>query len=110
MALEKALHAHGIHVNVKVSKLVYVQPDLVQQKNRYDCGIFALKYMEYWNGATLIQAVAEVNGELNSEIGETQPRSVEKMRQSGQYLRRGHMKTNYTQMMMRKMSEQIRLI
>ncbi|RVW62981.1 hypothetical protein CK203_059297 [Vitis vinifera] len=59
MALERALHAHGIHVNVEVSKLVHVQPDLVQQKNGYDCGIFALKYMEYWNGATLTQAVAE---------------------------------------------------
>ncbi|RVW74065.1 Ubiquitin-like-specific protease ESD4 [Vitis vinifera] len=59
MALERALHAHGIHVNVEVSKLVHVQPDLVQQKNGYDCGIFALKYMEYWNGATLTQAVAK---------------------------------------------------
>ncbi|WJZ84496.1 hypothetical protein VitviT2T_004098 [Vitis vinifera] len=59
MALERALHAHGIHVNVEVSKLVHVQPDLVQQKNGYDCGIFALKYMKYWNGATLTQAVAE---------------------------------------------------
>ncbi|RVW69322.1 hypothetical protein CK203_062746 [Vitis vinifera] len=59
MALERALHAHGIHVNVEVSKLVHVQPDLVQQKNGYDCGIFALKYIEYWNGATLTQAVVE---------------------------------------------------
>ncbi|RVW61846.1 hypothetical protein CK203_064368 [Vitis vinifera] len=25
----------------------------------YDCGIFALKYMEYWNAASLTQAVAE---------------------------------------------------
>ena len=33
MALERALHAQGIHVNVEVSKLVHVQPDLVQQKN-----------------------------------------------------------------------------
>ena len=33
MDLERALHAHGIHVNVEVSKLVHVQPDLVQQKN-----------------------------------------------------------------------------
>ncbi|KAL6323859.1 hypothetical protein AAG906_005855 [Vitis piasezkii] len=60
MDLERALHAHGIHVNVEVSKLVHVQPDLVQQKNGYDCGIFALKYMEYWNGATLTQAIVEV--------------------------------------------------
>ena len=28
---------------------------------RYDCGIFALKYMEYWNGATLTQTVVEVS-------------------------------------------------
>eukprot|EP00261_Vitis_vinifera_P040669 XP_019081912.1 PREDICTED: uncharacterized protein LOC109124292 isoform X2 [Vitis vinifera] len=118
MALERALHAHGIHVNMEVSKLVHVQPDLVQQKNGYDYGIFALKYMEYWNGATLTQAVAESeensgygtetvgDGEFNLETGETQPQSAEKMRQSMQYMRRGHMKVNYTQMTMTKMSEQ----
>ena len=33
MALEKALHTHGIHVDMEVSKLVHVQPDLVQLKN-----------------------------------------------------------------------------
>ena len=32
--------------------------------SRYDCGIFALKYMEYWNGVTLTQAVAEVKASL----------------------------------------------
>ena len=32
--------------------------------SRYDCGIFALKYMEYWNGATLTQAVVEVSAAL----------------------------------------------
>ncbi|RVW23212.1 hypothetical protein CK203_099555 [Vitis vinifera] len=59
LALERALHEHGIHMNVEVSKFVHVLLDLVQQKNGYDCGIFGLKYMEYWNGATLTQAVVE---------------------------------------------------
>ena len=43
---------------------------------------------------------------MNAETGETQPQSAEKMRQSMQYLRKGHMKVNYTQMTMTKMSEQ----
>ena len=47
---------------------------------------------------------------MNAETGETQPQSAEKMRQSRQYLRRGQMKINYTQMTMRKMSKQIQLI
>ena len=47
---------------------------------------------------------------MNLETGETQPQSAGKMRPSRQYLRRGHIKINYTQMTMRKMSGQIRLI
>ncbi|RVW61845.1 hypothetical protein CK203_064369 [Vitis vinifera] len=34
---------------------------------------------------------------------------LKKKRQNMQYLRRGHMKINYTQMTMRKMSDQFRL-
>ena len=36
--------------------------------SRYDCGIFALKYMEYWNGATLTQAVVQVKAGLHPDL------------------------------------------
>ncbi|KAL6312409.1 hypothetical protein AAG906_028846 [Vitis piasezkii] len=36
----------------KVSKFMHVQP-------RIDCGMFAIKYMQYWNGATLAHSLAE---------------------------------------------------
>ena len=28
---------------------------------RYDCGMFAIKYMEYWNRATLTHSLAKVS-------------------------------------------------
>ena len=28
---------------------------------RYDCGMFAIKYMQYWNGATLAHSITEVS-------------------------------------------------
>ncbi|WKA01642.1 hypothetical protein VitviT2T_019913 [Vitis vinifera] len=59
MAIHKALHAHGIQMDLDVSTFVHVQPHLVQQLNRYDCGILALKFMEFWNGATLSTSLAE---------------------------------------------------
>ena len=33
VVIHKALHAHGIHMDLDVSKFVYVQPHLVQQLN-----------------------------------------------------------------------------
>ncbi|CBI14919.3 unnamed protein product, partial [Vitis vinifera] len=59
MAINKALHAYIIHMNVDVSTFEHVQPHLVQQLNGFDCGILALKFMEFWNGATLTTSVAE---------------------------------------------------
>ncbi|XP_034684086.1 uncharacterized protein LOC117913236 [Vitis riparia] len=58
MALHKALHAYRIHMDVDVSSFVHVQPHLLQQLNGFDCGILALKFMEFWNGATLTTSVA----------------------------------------------------
>ncbi|RVW99508.1 uncharacterized protein LOC100852586 isoform X1 [Vitis vinifera] len=55
----KAFHAHGMLRRVEVSKFEHVQPQLVQQQNGFDCGMFAIKYMQHWNGATLAQAIAE---------------------------------------------------
>ncbi|RVW75021.1 Ubiquitin-like-specific protease 1A [Vitis vinifera] len=52
MAINKALHAYAIHMDVDVSTFEHVQPHLVQQLNGFDCGILALKFMEFWNGAT----------------------------------------------------------
>ncbi|WJZ95626.1 hypothetical protein VitviT2T_014380 [Vitis vinifera] len=59
MAINKALHAYAIHMDVDVSTFEHVQPHLVQQLNGFDCGILALKFMEFWNGATLTTSVAE---------------------------------------------------
>ncbi|KAL6323315.1 hypothetical protein AAG906_029322 [Vitis piasezkii] len=59
MAINKALHAYTIHMDVDVSTFEHVQPHLVQQLNGFDCGILALKFMEFWNGATLTTSVAE---------------------------------------------------
>ena len=28
---------------------------------RYDCGMFVIKYMQYWNGATLAPSLTEVS-------------------------------------------------
>ena len=39
-------------------------PDVVGQTNRTDYGIFAIKYMEMWNGATLIESIAKVSSTL----------------------------------------------
>ncbi|RVW91438.1 hypothetical protein CK203_038600 [Vitis vinifera] len=59
MAINKALHAYTIHMDVDVSTFEHVQPHLVQQLNGFDCGILAQKFMEFWNGATLTTSVAE---------------------------------------------------
>ncbi|WKA00206.1 hypothetical protein VitviT2T_018589 [Vitis vinifera] len=44
---------------LEVSKFQHVQSQIVQQLNRYDCGMFAIKYMEHWNGATLAHSIAK---------------------------------------------------
>ncbi|RVW89135.1 hypothetical protein CK203_040274 [Vitis vinifera] len=59
MALHKALHAYRIHMDADVSSFVHVQPHLLQQLNGSDCGVLVLKFMEFWNGATLTTLVAE---------------------------------------------------
>lgn len=59
MALHKALHAYRIHMDADVSSFVHVQPHLLQQLNGSDCGVLVLKFMEFWNGATLTTSVAE---------------------------------------------------
>ncbi|RVX01305.1 hypothetical protein CK203_031228 [Vitis vinifera] len=41
-AIDQAFHAHGM-----------------LRRWRYDCGMFAIKYMEHWNGATLAHSIAE---------------------------------------------------
>ena len=35
---------------------------------RYDCGILALKYMEFWNRATLTNSLAEVRVGLHHNL------------------------------------------
>ncbi|RVW99403.1 hypothetical protein CK203_038409 [Vitis vinifera] len=47
-AIDKAFHAHGMLRRLEVSN-----------SSRYDCGMFAIKYMEHWNGATLEHSIAE---------------------------------------------------
>ncbi|XP_059597199.1 uncharacterized protein LOC132254763 [Vitis vinifera] len=59
MTLHKALHAYRIHMDADVSSFVHVQPHLLQQLNGSDCGVLILKFMEFWNGATLTTSVAE---------------------------------------------------
>ncbi|KAL6326893.1 hypothetical protein AAG906_012169 [Vitis piasezkii] len=58
-AIDKAFHAHGMLRRLEVSKFHHVQPQIVQQLNGYDCGMFAIKYMEHWNEATLAHSIAE---------------------------------------------------
>ncbi|KAL6333938.1 hypothetical protein AAG906_039352 [Vitis piasezkii] len=52
--IDKAFHAHGMHRQLEVSKFVHVQPQIV-----YDCGMFAIKYMQYWNRTALAHSIAE---------------------------------------------------
>ncbi|RVW29366.1 hypothetical protein CK203_108785 [Vitis vinifera] len=59
MALHKALHAYRIHMDADVSSFVHVQPHLLQQLNGSDCGVLVIKFMEFWNGATLTTLVEE---------------------------------------------------
>ncbi|RVW15859.1 hypothetical protein CK203_073116 [Vitis vinifera] len=59
MALHKTLHAYRIHMDADVSSFVHVQPHLLQQLNGSDCGVLVLKFMEFWNEATLTTSVAE---------------------------------------------------
>ncbi|RVW19756.1 hypothetical protein CK203_113349 [Vitis vinifera] len=59
VAIHKALYAYRIHMDLDVSIFVHVQPHLVQQLNGCNCGILALKFMEFWNGATLSTLVVE---------------------------------------------------
>ena len=35
---------------------------------RYDCGILVLKFMEFWNGATLSTSMAEVKAGLHPNL------------------------------------------
>ncbi|RVW79160.1 Protein transport protein Sec61 subunit alpha [Vitis vinifera] len=56
-AIDKAFHAHGMHKQLEVSKFMHVQPQIVQQRNRYDFGMFAIKYMQYWNKAILAHSL-----------------------------------------------------
>ncbi|RVW21732.1 hypothetical protein CK203_108209 [Vitis vinifera] len=58
-AIDKAFHAHGMLRRLEVSKFHHVQPQIVQQLNGYDCGMFAIKYIEHWNEATLEHSIAE---------------------------------------------------
>ncbi|KAL6350676.1 hypothetical protein AAG906_028130 [Vitis piasezkii] len=55
------LHAYRIHMDLDVSTFVHVQPHLVQQLNGYNYGILALKFMEFWNGATLSTLVDKLH-------------------------------------------------
>ncbi|XP_034677816.1 sentrin-specific protease 1-like [Vitis riparia] len=59
MTLHSALHAYRIHMDADVSSFVHVQPHLLQQLNGSDCGVLVIKFMEFWNGATLTTSVAE---------------------------------------------------
>ena len=38
--------------------------NVVRQKNSTDCGIFSIKYMEMWNGATLVKSITLVSPTL----------------------------------------------
>ncbi|WKA12917.1 hypothetical protein VitviT2T_030260 [Vitis vinifera] len=67
MALHKALHAYRIHMDADVSSFVHVQPHLLQQLNGSDCGVLVIKFMEFWNGATLTTLVAEVRVGLHCQ-------------------------------------------
>ena len=63
-AISRAFAAYNFHEDVNVSSLCHVFPDVVGQANSTDCAIFAIKHMEMWNGATLVESITRVNPTL----------------------------------------------
>ena len=60
-AISRAFAAYNLHEDVGVSSFCHVYPDVISQTNNTDCDIFAIKYMEIRNGATLVESIARVS-------------------------------------------------
>ena len=53
-AISRAFAAYNLHEDIDVSSFCHVYLGVVGQTNSPNCGIFVIKYMEMWNGATLV--------------------------------------------------------
>ena len=49
--------AYNLHKDVDVSSFCHVYRNIVDQTNSTDYGTFAIKYMEMWNGVTLVESI-----------------------------------------------------
>ena len=63
-AISRAFVAYNLHEDVDISSFCHVYPDVIGQTNSTDCGIFAIKYMDMCNGATLVESIARVSPTL----------------------------------------------
>ncbi|KAL6347714.1 hypothetical protein AAG906_026243 [Vitis piasezkii] len=62
-AIDKAFHAHGMLSDWRSQNSCMCNPKLCNNKMGrlllYDCGMFAIKYMQHWNRATLAHSIIE---------------------------------------------------
>ena len=63
-AISRAFAAYNLHEDVDFSSFCHVYPNIIDQTNSTNCDIFVIKYMEMWNGATLVQSIAWVSPTL----------------------------------------------
>ena len=52
-AISRTFMTYNLHEDVDVSS--FYHHSIVGQTNSIDCGIFAIKYMEMWNGAIIVE-------------------------------------------------------
>ena len=60
-AISRAFAAYNLYEDVDISSFCHVYPDVFGQTNSTDCVIFAIKDMEMWNEATLVELIARVS-------------------------------------------------
>ena len=63
-ALSRAYVAFNLHEDVDIPSFHHLYPDVVDQTNSTDYGIFAIKYMEMWNGAILVDSITRLSPTL----------------------------------------------
>ena len=62
--ITRAFATYNLHEDVDASSFHHVYLDVVGQTNSTNYGIFDIKYMEMWNGATLVESIARVSPTL----------------------------------------------
>ena len=63
-AISRAFTAYNLHEDVDDSLFYHVYLHIIGQTNSINYSIFAIKYMEMWNGATLVKSISRVSPTL----------------------------------------------